>query len=30
MDIGEKIKMKEEFKILENAKNYNRKIKIKE
>jgi len=30
MDIGEKRKMKEEFKILENAKNYSRKNKIKE
>ena len=30
MDIGEKRKMKEEFKILENAKKYNRKNKIKE
>lgn len=29
MDIGEKRKMKE-FKILENAKNYNRKDKMKE
>ena len=30
MDIGEKRKMKEEFKILENAKKYNWKNKIKE